>query len=509
MFGSSPLATSLFGSGDVTVGSLSPFYELFTGAQDIITLVEVVAKAKTSPYGETTSYWQHSVANVEWRDTGDQYLMRLQNPMNFERQATGDDPFGSAPDAISFGALNVRIEPYDTYDFKDYNWNGAELTMKVGLPDFDYADFSTIFVGTIRSASWTKDLLTLTIRDPDELLLEEIQKNKFDGAGDGAGGPGPGGDVNLKGTAKPLLYGYGKNVNPVRIDSVWNVYQFHDGKIEEVEVLYEGGFPMGEPEFDVGLDASTSDVWDWGDGDGRTPTGGQWITSILVDRFDEISASDVIGAATLDLQIPYDVGLYIPSGGVTASQAIQQILSPLQAFLGYTERGFYNLRALRLGTSAGTINEHEIQKMKRLESTPPPVEILKMSWGHNWTVRKDDQLALERSDEFAAFSIQEDRFAIAEESGVSSVLKEREIMTLLTDEADAISEATRQIALMASSDIYEVTITQRVLSFVPGDTVKIIYDAFGFDNGQLMLVLSARENGRAGTTVFRVWGGFI
>ena len=233
------------------------------------------------------------------------------------------------------------------------------------------------------------------------------------------------------------------------------------------------------------------------------------VESILVDRFSTISVSDVIGAATLDLQIPYNVGLYIPSGGITASQAIQQILSPLQAFLGYTERGLYHLRALRLGTSAGTINEHEIQKMKRLESTPPPVEILKMSWGHNWTVRKDDQLALERSDEFAAFSIQEDRFATAEESGVSSVLKEREIMTLLTDEADAISEATRQIALMASSDIYEVTITQRVLSFVPGDTVKIIYDAFGFDNGQLMLVLSARENGRAGTTVFRVWGGFI
>ena len=148
--------------------------------------------------------------------------------------------------------------------------------------------------------------------------------------------------------------------------------------------------------------------------------------------------------------------------------------------------------------------------MKRLDTTPEPVERLKFSWGHNWTVRGDDQLALERSDDFAAFSELEDRFYNATLDSTSSAFAgtEREIRTLLVNESAAIAEGDRQLALMASSDIYEVTMTQRVLSIFPGDSVKVIYDAFGFDNGITMLVLGVRENARAGTTVLRVWGNF-
>jgi hypothetical protein len=523
MIGTTKIGTSTIATGTFDFfGIRSPFYELFNGTQDLVILVDVEPYYRTIPFGSAPRFqWSFSYATSEWRDdtTGSSaYPMRLQNPMNFERQATGDDPFGSPGDNFSFGTLHINMDPDDE---------------------------------DIYSTEWTSEKLSLTIRDPDYALTEEIQKKKYTGLGHVEGGDRSEGGPNLKDVEKPLLYGYGRNVNPVLIDASWSVYQYHDGELEEIEEIFDGGYEYDAAEFDVGLDGSTNSVWDWGVTDGRSPTGGQWIThheeglmrlatrpaftltgnvkgavtsaraynqriayvveAMMIDRLG-ITAADIIGVGAMDSVVPFDTGIYIRSGGITLDNAIQNILGPVQCFLGYTVRGEYELRALRRSSSTNkVIHAHEITNFKRLDSTPEAVDLLKFSYGHNWTVRSDDQLALNRSEEFAEFSENEDRWSKVSLQpwwDPSHSEKIREIKSFLLNESDAYSEVVRQYGLMIASDIYEITMTQRPLGFLPGDTINVFYDGYGFNNGKAMLALSVRENGRAGTTVLRVWGNY-
>jgi hypothetical protein len=479
-------------------------------------------------------------------------MMRLQNPINFERQASGDDIFGSPGDNFSFGVINVNIDPTDedTYETNAQNFGlvsfqNADIRMSVGLPQFSLTTFETIFVGKVKSASWTTEKLSLTLRDPDYLLTEEIQKNKYTGLGHEEDGDRSEGGPNLKDVEKPLLYGYGKNVNPVLIDASWQVYQFHDGEIEEIETIYDGGYEYGAAEFDMSAHGTAS-VWDWETI--STPTGGQWITdheeglirlatrpaftltgdvkgaitstrpfnaraayvveAMMIDRLG-ITAADIIGASALDNIVPYPVGIFIRAGGMTLDKAIQSILGPIQCFLGYTVRGEYELRAFRKSDSTNKkIEAHEILNFKRLNTSPEAVNTLKFSYGHNWTVRSDDQLALNRSEEFSEFSQSEDRWSQFEFpfNDPSHAGKLREIKSLLINEIDAYSEVKRQWSWMATSDCYEITITQKPLGYLPGDTINIFYDGYGFNGGKKMVAYNVRENGRSGTTVLRVWG---
>jgi hypothetical protein len=485
---------------------------------------------------------------VEWRDEDENFLHRLEQPWNFERQATGPNPFGSRPDAISFGAIKIRLNPEDwemyaaaSQEISKTNWNHAEITIKVGVAQFIYSEFETVFKGNIKNVEWTEDTLTLNVRDPDELLTEEIQKFKYGGAG------GVDGTASMKGRAKPLLFGYGLNIQPVLVDPVWGVYQIHDGAINSVEEIFDGGYSFGPPEFDIS-DYPGKTVYDWEEVIApATIQGGQWITdvanglirvgtgvaftltanaygadhgerpfsanaayvceAVLIDRIG-ISSASIFGVVELDSTIPFRVGVYIPAGGTTANAVIQGILAPLQCFLGYTKRGQYEFRSLRTTASNGNIENYQIHKVKRLSDTPEPVTELRVSWGHNWTVRADDQLAENRDDDFAEFSIEEDRWASTTFGDASKSGKELDIQTYLIDESDAQSESLRQYLLMVGSDIYEITTDHRVLAFLPGDMANIKYDGLDFTPSTLMMLLSVRENGRSQTTVYRAWGNF-
>ena len=554
------IGTATVGTGDFTLFSTpSLFYQLFDGRQDVITLVEVNAKKKLYPWTlQVPTYkWMHNPGRLEWRDEDENFLPRLEHPWNYERQATGENPFGSVPDAISYGALKIHLEPDDwemykvlldgetqTQEISKTNWNHASVTIKVGLQSFAYSDFETVFVGNIKNAEWTEDTLTLNIRDPDELLTEEIQKTKYAGTG------GFEGTVNMTDQPKPLLYGYGLNIQPVLVDPVYGIWQIHDGEVESIDEIFDGGYSFGAPEFDISAYPG-KDLYDWEEivAPG-VPEGGQWITdkangllrvatgvyftltcnaygskhserpysanaayvceAILIDRIG-VSAANIFGVVELDSVVPYEVGVYIRSGGQTANSVIQGILAPLQCFLGYSKTGKYEMRALRKGTSTGTIENFEVQQIKRLSETPEPVSTLRMSWGHNWTVRAEDQLAENRSDEFAEFSVVEDRYYSVNLDGVgnaSGSLKEMDIDTYLINEGDAKAEVERQYVAMVGSDIYEIVTSYRFLGFLPGDTAKLAYEGFDFAANPLFMLLSVRENGNAGTNTYRAWGNF-
>jgi hypothetical protein len=553
--GSTVIGGSKLGTGEYEfLGVLSPFYALFNGTQDIVILIEVDAYTKSYPFDPVPTYrWQYTTSATEWRSdstTQGYYPMRLQNPMNFARQATGNDPFGSAPDNYSFGAINVNIDSEDEefyedlgQDFPNVQFVNADIKMYVGLVNFDRESFEQIFTGKVKSASWTPSKLTLNIRDPDFYLTEDIQKNKYDGLG------GAGGSENLENVPKPVAYGYCQNINPVLIDASWHVYQVHDGPVEEIETLYDGGWSYGVSEFDVSADASVDTVWDWEVA--HVPTGGQWITdhangllrlatrpaftltcdvkagtiparsynshvayvveAMMIDRLYPITGlaiGDIIGVTSLDSIVPYDTGVYVRSGGTTLDAEIQKLLGPIQCFLGYTIQGEYELRALRFGTGGSPVYEHEIHTMKRLDTVPEPADIMNYNYAKNWTVRDAEQLALNATEDFINFSKEEYRIYKTGVSGIgaSKSLREHEIYSLLINHNNAQSESVRQWFMLIGSDIYEITITQRVLSFLPGDTVQVYYDGYGFQNGKLMLLLGVRENGRSGTTVLRAWG---
>lgn len=52
------------------------------------------------------------------------------------------------------------------------------------------------------------------------------------------------GSVGLEGVSKPRIFGFVRNVKPVLIDDVNRIYQLHDGAVQEIVAVRDGGLDL-------------------------------------------------------------------------------------------------------------------------------------------------------------------------------------------------------------------------------------------------------------------------
>ena len=113
------------------------------------------------------------------------------------------------------------------------SWDGRQIKMYYGDPAWPKSDFRLLLNGMIADI-YAKDQATLALklRDKTWALNVPIQTNLIGGSTANAGQP------------VPLCYGPCFNVTPVLTNAATHEYQVHDGPINDILAVYDGGVPV-------------------------------------------------------------------------------------------------------------------------------------------------------------------------------------------------------------------------------------------------------------------------
>ncbi|OJU66994.1 MAG: hypothetical protein BGO05_27680 [Rhizobiales bacterium 63-7] len=115
------------------------------------------------------------------------------------------------------------------------------------------------------------------------------------------------------------------------------------------------------------------------------------------------------------------------------------------------------------------------------------------------------------SDDYKAFAENEWRSAVAQDDDVKAIHKlapELTYETYLVNEADAIAEAQRRLALHSvPRDRFLVPVKAYLVEKIDlGDIVRLQVNRFGLDEGKDFVVIGITENLETGITTLDVWG---
>lgn len=149
--------------------------------------------------------------------------------------------FSEAGGSTAGTRLDLNMTPlkkrHPTVD--DSDWAGCDVSIYYGKPG-DAWPWAEMFKGKVRNYSRNGQSVQLTCQVDTEPLQADILTNRFAGTGLIEGGP------DLTDRPKPLVLGHAKNVEPILINEVDNVYQFSGyGPIEAVDDLFERGSSFG------------------------------------------------------------------------------------------------------------------------------------------------------------------------------------------------------------------------------------------------------------------------
>lgn len=150
---------------------------------------------------------------------------------------------GDFNDAVSVGNAGLVINTVTlkkSFPFiDDCAWIGAQVEIYAERPGTAWP-WRVRFAGKVSGFSRKGDSMTLGCEIDTEPFEADVLTATYAGTG------GAEGLADLKGRVKPLAIGRPKNVEPVLINAVDNVYQFSGyGPVEAVSALYERGASFG------------------------------------------------------------------------------------------------------------------------------------------------------------------------------------------------------------------------------------------------------------------------
>lgn len=144
-------------------------------------------------------------------------------------------------------------------------WVGAPVEIYAGEPGQAWP-WPVVFAGRVTSYGGRAPNLTLQAEVSAEPFAKTVLTATYAGSGGAEGGD------DLRNRLKPLVLGWAKNVEPVLVDAVNNVYQFSGyGAIEDVTTLYERASAFS---------ASTGDHVTYAALVAATIAPGQWATCL-------------------------------------------------------------------------------------------------------------------------------------------------------------------------------------------------------------------------------------
>lgn len=438
--------------------------------------------------------------------------------------------------------LNNPDGNLDVYLSGGYSWEGREAILKIGAPDWAYTAFENIAPpARVSRMTFTEEEITLdlnvSLADFDKPLQDErfafgtvtIDDSSAVAIDDSASN-----DINaseieellrdsLEGRPKPLLYGRCVNVAPVLIASNYNGgqvrYQVHDGLIDAIETVYEGGLELDPSLYTVDLPTGsftlhtkpvatvTADVR-------GAKTGSTWfdrpgeIVAELLETHVGLSASEIdsTGLTSYDSEISVDVGIYVIDD-MSSRDALTYLMAP-RGWWGPNEDGtkitggYWTDPA---GESATfSLTKDTVSNVARLRMNPPAYRVV-FRYGRNWSTVSDFLGAVDEGvrDRMSKTWLEE----IDEDVAVLTAHPQAREVTIETPWATFDSaEAADVLAIhKVRQDVYEVE-QGRIPSYPwIGAIGDLSYDRFELDTAVNIAVVGTRFEPTSRQFRLRLW----
>lgn len=409
----------------------------------------------------------------------------------------------------------------------DGTWiiRGQEAIIKYGGEKLPYSEYQTIFTGRVkRIKAWDNLLISIGAVDLQEVLSEKIVNPNVIAAGANV----PAASVGL---TIPVALGECKNVKPILIDDINNIYRVHDNSVcgySSVVEAYDDGVALGlgvgytdNADGTITLAAPatgviTCDIDGAKFGDPATyKTKIADIAQGLLETCAGFTASDIDAAyiTQCNTDIPYTVGCYVK---VLSSvlEVIDTLISGIPMWYTFTRLGKFRIGEFKAPTGAA---DHSIGTVEIIEETFKGEseealiwrQIIKYDQNH-YTISENSCGAGVTLAQKAWFSEQwrEDEYN-------DSTIKTRYTLSTEGDarksclrlKADAIAVATKWVNLLGTQRrLYTFIVKPLTLDFEINDLATLTFPRFGLESGALYRLVGLNEDYTSNKVELSLWG---
>jgi hypothetical protein len=219
---------------------------------DLIYLVEVTAYDPSLPGIRTLRYCSGVgyVTQPSETPANTLYEPRVVQPCNFTRSAFSDARVMGGSTA-GYGEIVLNNADQALSPLLDYGMDGRPCLVLVGQQTASYPGGFTVFInGTIQQVEVSASKVTLRLRDNLMLLSIPVQQNLYAGTNTTITGTpsymgGQEGTTDdIVGQPKPLVYGHVFHVPAVIVNTGQLIYQVHDGAVQGIDAVNDGGSPL-------------------------------------------------------------------------------------------------------------------------------------------------------------------------------------------------------------------------------------------------------------------------
>lgn len=460
------------------------------------------------------------------------YLPLVNNPFQFDVSILNGTEFrGGLP---AFGAVRIKSGDASLDGITDMFWSGRPLTIYAGGLDFERAEYEAIFKGIVRDIEFDEDEITINISDKSSILETSFDQNLYTGAGGVEGGD------DIKGDVKPLCYGQVKNVPLKLVDAGTNLYQVHDGSIEEVTSVYDRGVSLNNQGDVADITATTVSGGNFktqlsggyirlgGNPDGRITADVKGCdcdgyidkTGAIISRLvstkmgdESFTTNDIDQGAlnALDAAIPDAVGIFI-DGKAQLNRVLDDLTNSLNVYWIFTREGMLSAGVIdRPSNPVLVITENEIidDSFEAIAVVPPAWRIT-AGYAKNWQVQSPDNIAASATDAQKSFVIEQYRKLIIEDRNTRTKTKngvEIVFNSLLANEADAQDYLDRLVRVYQEQrKVYRVKVIDLLFRVFIGDVITLQYPRYGLESGRDFIITSIGEDAEDGVTELELWG---
>lgn len=300
----------------------------------------------------------------------------------------------------------------------EYFFDGAPGKIWFGEGD-NFADYTLWFDGTVGPlGERVNQVSKITLLGKEAALDSDLLTAFYEGTG------GYEGELEIAGTLKPWLSGTCDNVDPIRLDPEYQIYQVHGyGAVQEISMVYSNAVELGAPKSDVasyeallglaliegewatclargmfrlGADPTnariTADVKGAKDGSTYNGTIGSIAQQLI--RWAGVSGSD-IDASTF-APFTQEVGIYRKEQ-VSIKDAVREIFGPAGYFFAGTngkwKAGSYYATKTPIKLHHGDFRtDPAVIEVKQL-GAPPPVYRVRIGCDRTWYVHGDNEIS--------------------------------------------------------------------------------------------------------------------
>lgn len=402
--------------------------------------------------------------------------------------------------SLSFGDIELDNLSGDRDSWLDDIWANRSIKVFIGDVSWPRADFRQIFDGIVVGIdSKSRSKINLKLGDKMQRLNNPIIEDLL------------GGSTANKDRYIPVCFGEVHNVSPLLVDPTTNVYQVHNGPIEDIIEVRDNGVPvaftksLATGRFTLSAQpAGTVTASVQGDKPSTYSNDVASLIQELVTRYGKASKLtvadiDTAAFAAFKTLCPQAVGCYF-SDRTNLVDAINQLASSVGARVYFNRAGKLTIKRIELPRpDAGTtVQPKDITQHSLSVSSLPAVQAgVQLGYCKNFTVQSNIQTGIPST----AIDLYEQEWltATATDSSVQATYKTFTTptmqQTLLCVAADAYAEAQRRL------NIFKVQ--RKVLKYVGqphlmleqlGDSQTLVNRRFGLENGKTGQIVSVQTD---------------